>query len=110
MIGAKPRNVAPLQSEPQLEPWQQRVLTEKAELNEKIGSLAKFLSTEQFGALPEAEQDRLTRQLESMTGYRSILTERINSWASVEAPEVEVAVEQAVEVVEAPELPEPGTV
>lgn len=65
-----------------IEPWKQRVLTEKDELNDKIGKLAAFLSSEQFAALPEAEQDRLTRQLDAMTAYRSILTERINAWHS----------------------------
>lgn len=61
-------------------PWQQRVVIEKEELNEKIKSLAAFIATEPFSDLAPAEQDRLQRQLDVMIQYRSILTERIVAW------------------------------
>jgi hypothetical protein len=92
MIGLKPQvaEVEATSGEAVLEPWQQRVVTEKAELNEKIGNLAAFLASETFGELDEAERARLTRQLELMTQYRSVLTERIAAWVSevVNVPEV----------------------
>ncbi len=117
--GIKPNQQLSTQSElSAYEPWQKRILVEKNELNEKIVKLAGFLSTEQFGSLHEDEQDRLTRQLEAMTSYRSILTERITAWnpppmiqgdsGSTLGP-TELVVEQPTEVaVEA--LPDPGTV
>lgn len=86
MIAAKP----PVDAVPAgstLQPFQQRILIEKDELNEKIKKLAAFNATEPFDALPSAEQDRLTRQLDVMMQYRSILTERIMAWKS-DSPEV----------------------
>jgi len=86
MLAAKPPvDVVPPGST--LAPWQQRILIEKEELNEKVKKLAAFLATEPFDALPPAEQDRLTRQLDVMIQYRSVLTERIMAWKS-DAPEV----------------------
>lgn len=90
MIGSK----SPVQSTATTanppEPWQQRVLTEKSELNDKIMKLAAFLVTEGFLKLDLAEQNRLERQQEAMIAYRSILTERIEAWSTPEIAVVPV--------------------
>lgn len=57
--------------------FQQRVVQEKVELDDKIINLDKFLLTETFHGLPAAEQDRLERQFDVMKEYASILGERI---------------------------------
>lgn len=46
----------------ELQPHQQRVVTEKAELDEKIGKLRAFFGTETFADLDAAEMERLQRQ------------------------------------------------
>jgi len=60
-----------------MEAYQQRVVEEKAALDEKIEKLGQFVGTERFCALPESEQVRMTRQLEVMREYSQILGERI---------------------------------
>jgi hypothetical protein len=83
-IGMKPQQPIELNATKSLGPWQERVVMERELLNDKIGNLTAFLSSEKFGELPEAEQDRLTRQLDAMTTYRSILSERIKAWVEPE--------------------------
>ncbi len=82
--GLKPQATEPTQpvseSASPYEPWQQRVIDEKTELCDKISKLAAFLAGEPFLALNEQEQIRLTRQLNVMKDYRTILTERIEAW------------------------------
>ena len=60
-----------------LPPHQQRVLQEKAELDERADKLSAFYSTAIFAGLPEPEQSRLVRQGAAMRAYSSILGERI---------------------------------
>lgn len=57
--------------------FQQRVVQEKQELDDKIVELDKFLLTEIFHGLPSAEQERLERQFAAMTDYAAVLGERI---------------------------------
>ena len=60
-----------------MEAYQQRVVEEKEALDEKIEKLKAFTDTERFCALDEAEQERMTYQLEVMREYSQILGERI---------------------------------
>ena len=60
-----------------LQPHQERVVKERAELDEKIGKLYPFSEGKLFQSLDKAEQDRLTRQYGVMKRYRDILDERI---------------------------------
>lgn len=65
----------------ELKPHQQRVVTEKAELDEKLNKLLAFHGTATFNALPEAEQERLIRQSVAMDEYSAVLAERIAAFA-----------------------------
>lgn len=61
----------------QLAPHQQRVVDEKAELDDRRAKLDAFYATPIFHGLSEAEQQRLQRQGLAMTTYSEILGERI---------------------------------
>jgi hypothetical protein len=60
-----------------MSPFQERVVAEKKELDEKHAKLVAFFSTEVFAELPDAEIDRLQRQSDVMAEYSAILGERI---------------------------------
>ena len=61
-----------------MQPHQQRVVDEKAELDSKMGSLYQFIcSSPVFEALPAAEKKRLRSQACIMGDYSDILAERI---------------------------------
>ena len=60
--------------------YQERVKTEKAELDEKLTKLAAFVASEKFRDVPAAEQDRMRRQREIMWQYSEVLAERINAF------------------------------
>jgi hypothetical protein len=60
-----------------MQPHQQRVVDEKAELSGKLYKLETFHDTAIFASLPPAEQTRLTRQLYIMKLYEQVLSERI---------------------------------
>jgi hypothetical protein len=60
-----------------LQPHQQRVVDEKAELDERREKLDKFLDTETFENLPQHEKTLLVRQSYLMLEYSNILGERI---------------------------------
>jgi hypothetical protein len=61
-----------------LAPHQQRVVDEKRELDEKIEKLTAFFNTETYRGLRSAEQHLLSQQLQHMTGYSMVLTDRIS--------------------------------
>lgn len=61
----------------ELQPHQQRVVTENAELREKLGKLLTFFQSPTFENLPEAERSRLRNQARFMDGYAAVLEERI---------------------------------
>lgn len=63
-----------------MQPYQERVIAERDELEPKITRLSKFLDSETCRSLPEAEQARLLRQLGHMNGYHEVLDERINAF------------------------------
>lgn len=60
-----------------LQPHQQRVVMEKAELDERIQKLFAFQQTTTFESLHPAEQERLFNQLSAMRPYAEILRQRI---------------------------------
>jgi hypothetical protein len=69
----------------ELQPHQQRVVNEKAELDEKILKLSAFINTfdkpySKFAALPEPERARMYAQLRAMVEYSAILGERIGAF------------------------------
>jgi len=67
----------PLNAKPALPAYQARVVQEKQELDDKIEKLDNFLLSELFQKLPDAEQERLDRQLSIMKDYSAVLGERI---------------------------------
>lgn len=61
-----------------LQPHQQRVVTEKAELDEKATALSNFIGHSAiFDTLAQAEQERLREQNDVMWQYSEILGARI---------------------------------
>ena len=60
-----------------MQPYQQRVVDEKDELDAKRDRLRAFFGTDLYRELDPTEQSRLNRQLEAMTLYSNILEERI---------------------------------
>lgn len=60
-----------------MQPHQERVVTEKTELDERLGKLTSFFETQTFAGLANAEQARLSRQAAVMREYSDVLAERI---------------------------------
>ena len=60
-----------------LEPWQDRVIAEKAHLDEKIVKLLKFLAQPE---VPIQDYLLLDRQCQIMQDYSRILEERISNF------------------------------
>jgi len=63
-----------------MEPHQERVITEKAELSEKVSKLETFLDGAVYASLPAGEQMRLSRQYLIMQLYEQVLSERIGAF------------------------------
>lgn len=72
-------------SENKMAPHQQRVVDEKAELDERLSKLTAFIADTAgvFGTLPEDEQDRLIRQRTHMLDYTYVLGQRIAAFPGV---------------------------
>lgn len=69
--------------------YQQRVIDEKAELDERLVKINKFFATGTFAELPQDEQDRMQRQAKVMKRYSEILGQRIDAFlgtTSVDSP------------------------
>ena len=60
-----------------MEPYQQRVVDERVELDARREKLAAFRVTPLFASLHENEKERLVRQRDCMTELSEILEERI---------------------------------
>lgn len=60
-----------------MQPHQQRVVDEKAELCDKLSKLETFIGGSIYVELPASEQSRLSRQLLIMQLYEQVLAERI---------------------------------
>lgn len=64
-----------------MQPYQQRVVDEKSELDSKILNLLKFIETnDNFKSLPADEKDRLQNQSVIMEKYSLILGQRITAF------------------------------
>jgi hypothetical protein len=63
--------------------YQERVIAEKAELDERIAKLGNFIAGGAFVGVPGAEQARLRAQANLMQQYSKILGERINEFQGV---------------------------
>jgi hypothetical protein len=63
-----------------MQPHQERVVAEKAELSDKLDKLETFEGGAVYASLPPAEQSRLTRQLLIMKLYEQVLAERISAF------------------------------
>jgi hypothetical protein len=63
-----------------MEPYQERVVAEKKELDEKLAKLKAFCfddGNKTFNTLSSEERNRLERQFDAMQVYAGILDERI---------------------------------
>ena len=60
-----------------MEPYQQRVVDEKADLDVSLERLKAFIGTGRFDLLGADERRRLKHQAICMIGYSSVLGERI---------------------------------
>jgi len=67
----------------ELKPHQQRVVTEKAELDEKLAKLSAFINSENFATVvkDKDERQRLIVQEDIMKDYSEVLGERIAAFA-----------------------------
>jgi hypothetical protein len=57
--------------------FEQGVVEEERSLRERLFSLTRYLEDERFLALPDEEQNLLSRQADAMEAYAAILKERI---------------------------------
>ena len=71
------REYARWKEEQSMKPHQERVIAEKADLDEKLAKLNEFGKSEMFQTLPPEEQERLERQSRIMDQYSVVLSERI---------------------------------
>jgi hypothetical protein len=62
-------------------PYQERVVAEKKELDEKIEKLDTFLAGSFFPTLPSDQKELLRLQRIAMTQYSSILCQRVENFA-----------------------------
>ena len=69
-----------------MQDFQQRVVDEKAALDDKITKLDTFSQGPVYAGLPEAEQTRLEKQIEFMQLYSDVLGERIAAFGEVKEP------------------------
>lgn len=59
------------------QPFQQRVVDEKAELDERLEKLVLFSNTATYATLPLAEQERMNTQRHLMCALSAVLGARI---------------------------------
>lgn len=60
--------------------YQQRIIDEKKELDEKLELINFFFDSQTYFALSESEQVRIRKQGDAMELYSQVLTERINAF------------------------------
>lgn len=69
-----------------MEPFQERVMEEKAELDKKREALRLFIESDNFQKLSYGERHRLRYQANVMRDYSIILDERIQAFPSEKPP------------------------
>jgi len=60
-----------------MEPWQERVVAETRDLDERISKLREMTLSKEFRSLPDADRALLKQQLVAMVEYQGILYKRI---------------------------------
>lgn len=65
-----------------MEPYQERVVAEHEDLEDKRGKLATFIKGEIYARLPREEQAVLCRQYAAMGAYSEALRDRLALWMS----------------------------
>lgn len=65
-----------------MQPWQQRVVDEKRELDERLEKLTAFIASPAMHPLDEADCHLLRCQREAMWQYSGVLQRRIERFAS----------------------------
>lgn len=65
-----------------MEAYQERMITERDKLTEKLWKLNNFIGGENFEKVDEQEQQRLLAQAHSMSLYLHILNERIKAFTN----------------------------
>lgn len=63
-----------------MQPHQERVVEERADLDYKMDKLSAFLDSNTYYNLPAGEQGRLVEQLGIMNQYRDVLDRRISAF------------------------------
>ena len=63
-----------------MEAYQERVLEERAQLNDRLNKLDAWLYTEKFNCLSLDDQDLLITQQRIMVEYLDVLDQRINNF------------------------------
>lgn len=64
-----------------LTPWQERVYTERYDLEHALQRLNNFMASEEYQALPTKDRTLLVQQVVVMERYYQILGERICNFA-----------------------------
>jgi len=64
------------------QPYRQRVIEERIELEGRLNKLAAFTFSNTYAALPEAERSRLLRQYNLMVELSGVLEERIKAFTA----------------------------
>lgn len=71
-----------------LQPYQQRAVDEKVELDDKLAKLMVFVHSPAFAVVDREERDRMIRQAGLMKGYSDVLGERIAAFQATEVRDV----------------------
>ena len=60
-----------------MQAFQERVVVEKNELDEKINKLSSFIESDRWSSVAEDEKERMRKQLVAMGEYSNVLSQRI---------------------------------
>ena len=63
-----------------MQPHQERVVAEQADLAEKVTKLHSFIGGDIYNSLDKDEQQRLVSQITYMRGYNDVLLKRIQAF------------------------------
>ena len=78
-----------------LQPWQERVVAEKQELDDRLGRLTGFIGTAAFARLHFFDRHLMVLQYEHTAVLSNILQQRIERFSATDAPEPRVAADDA---------------
>ena len=63
-----------------MQPYQERVVNEQADLQDKLDKLDIFIRGDRFSSIPMDEQLRMEQQKHFMHGYNEVLKQRIEAF------------------------------